>query len=442
MTQITLPLADVQDTEKTSLKAWWILAVLFLLLALSFVDRYIISMLVPDIKQSFGLTDAQIGLLLGPAFVVSYSLFGIPLGWAADRYSRRWIIFLGALVFGLATAASALATSFAALVIARIILGIGEASISPAAYSLMSDSFPRRRLGTASAIYLTGTKVGTSAAYLFGGLLIGAAASWQFVQPGGTVVEPWRIVFICAGLPVLLVAAMMFTFAEPERRQVAVGPAAERVNIVNYLIKEQRLMLPFLTGFSLMAICSYALIAWTPAYLSRKYAMTAADYGPMLGLVSLIAAATLVFKGSIIDWLFGRGIKDAHVRFYTWLLLPTIPVAFLMFATNSPLVFTLCYGIAQVVALPTVLFMTAAIQMFVPSEIRGQMIAVCLLCISVLGGTLGPPIVGLLTDYVFADPDRVGSSLSIVMCTIFPTAFVLLRYSLKPLRQIIEATES
>lgn len=91
-------------------------------------------------------------------------------------------------------------------------------------------------------------------------------------------------------------------------------------------------------------------------------------------------------------------------------------------------------------ALPTVLFMTAAIQMFVPSEIRGQMIAVCLLCISVLGGTLGPPIIGILTDLVFQDSARLGSSLAIVMCSIFPTAFVLLRYSLKPLRTIVEGT--
>ena len=201
-------------------------------------------------------------------------------------------------------------------------------------------------------------------------------------------------------------------------------------------------MIPFLVGFSLMAVCSYALIAWTPAYLSRKFEMTADEYGPMLGIVSLAAAATLIFKGTIIDWLFERGMKDAHVRFYTWLLLPTIPVAFWMFATDSPLVFTICYGIVQVVALPTVLFMTAAIQMFIPDSIRGQMIAVCLLCISVIGGTLGPPIVGVLTDHVFRDPEKLGYSLAIVNCVIFPTSFILLRTSLRPLSAIIDRAQA
>lgn len=432
---------SAMKNDPAGFKAWWILSILFLLYVFSFIDRHIIAMLVPDIQQSFGLSDAQIGLVLGPAFVISYSLFGIPLGWAADRFSRRWIIFLGALVFGLATAASALASTFAALVLARVFVGIGEASLSPAAYSLMADSFPKKRLGTASAVYNTAAKIGTSAAFFLGGLLIGLAASWQLAKPDGELIEPWRIVFVCAGLPVMLLAVLMFTFAEPERRQPASSSDAGKSGILQFLMQKRRLMIPFLTGFSLMAICSFALVAWAPTYLARKFAMTPDQYGPLLGVVSLVAAATLIFKGAIIDWLFAKGGKDAHVRFYTWILLPTIPVAFFMFATGDPLIFIACYGIVQVVALPTIVFMTAAIQVFVPGNIRGQMIAVCLLCLSVIGGTIGPTIVGVLTDSVFKDPAKIGSSLSIVLCTIFPVAFVLLRMSLKPLRLVIEEAE-
>jgi MFS family permease len=139
--------------------AWWMLFVLLSLYIVSYIDRTAINMLVPYIKTSLHLSDSQMGLVLGPAFSFVYAAFGFPLGWAADKFPRRWVIFVGAVLFGCATVASAAAQTFLALFIARACVAIGEASLSPAAYSLMSDKFPRNLLTTASSIYNTASKI-------------------------------------------------------------------------------------------------------------------------------------------------------------------------------------------------------------------------------------------------------------------------------------------
>lgn len=442
-------MSDVATVERVepapqtaSLDAWWMLAVLFSLYVFSFIDRQVITMLVPDIKRSLALSDVQMGLVLGPAFAVFYSIFGLPLGWAADRYSRRWVLFIGSTMFGLATASSALANGFVALFLARVFVGVGEASLAPSVYSLLADKFPRRLFTTASAIYNTATKVGMASAYAIGGLAIGLAAGRRFDLAGLGQVEPWRVVLLVTGAPTLLLAVLVFTFREPARRALAGGPGAPAETIVGFLKAERALLIPLLLGFSLMSICNYALAAWTPAYLARRFDWAPAAYGPVLGVVSIVAALTLVFKGGIVDWLYSRGTKDAHVRFYTWLLMGTIPVAAVTFFIPDPVLFMICYGVLQVVALPVMLFMAAAVQMIVPGNLRGQITAVFMFVFSVIGGSAGPVLVAMLTDHLFRDEDMVGVSMAVVICVAMPAALVLLRMALAPLRLAVVSAEA
>jgi MFS family permease len=422
--------------------AWWALGVLFLLYVFSMIDRYVITMMVPSIKSSLSLSDTQMGLILGPAFALFYAVFGMPLGWAADKYPRRWVIFLGAVLFGLATATSAFAGTFGILFLTRMFVGIGEASLSPAAYSLMADKFPRNLLTTASSIYNTAAKVGVAASYAIGGVAIGFAARLHPHLPGRGALEPWQIVFLLIGMPAAVLALLVFTFREPPRTVVHRKAGVATETLVGFMKSERRLLVPMMIGFGLIALCSYSLTAWTPTYLTRKFGSTPESYGPVLGLISMAAALTLILKGMIVDWLYGRGMKDVHIRFFSWLLVGTLPVVAGMFFVSSPLFFMILYGFVQVVAMPIIVYMSAAIQLIAPGNLRGQLIAVYMFCLSVFGGGLGPIIVGALTDHVFGGEAKIGSSLAVVVWTTIPLALICLRLALKPLRMAMGEAEA
>src|SRR5690606_17286854 len=141
--------------------AWYVVGVLMVCYTLSFVDRQILSLLVTPIKEDLGLNDTQIGLLQGLAFALFYTMLGLPMGWLADRYSRRTIIAVGVLLWSFMTAVCALARSFWSLFAARIGVGVGEATLGPSAFSLITDYFPRDRLGTALSVYSMGIFIGS-----------------------------------------------------------------------------------------------------------------------------------------------------------------------------------------------------------------------------------------------------------------------------------------
>lgn len=426
---------------KAGVEAWWTLSVLFLLYVLSFLDRHIITMLVPDIKADLGLTDFSISILLGPAFAIFYALFGLPLGWASDRYPRRWVIFLGTAFWAVATAASGLAQSFTTLLLARIGVGAGEAALAPSAYSLLADKFPPNRLTTALSVYHTGIKVGSAAAFAIGGVAIAAANNIGPVTlPLVGVLQPWHLVFFLVGAPGILVALLVFTFSEPPRRAPA-KDARGFGELKTFLKANGRLIALLLAGVSLMAVCAYSLTSWTPAFLQRRYGLEAIEYGPALSVVSLVSAVVLVLKGGVIDILFGRGMKDAHIRFYTWLLALSVPFAAFAFFSPTPIIFYLFYGVVQAVAIPFMAYVSTLIQLMTPKALRGQMTSLFLFTFTILGLGTGPMIVGALTDFVFRDEQMIGASLALLLCVSIPAAFVAFRFSLPGIREAVVAQQ-
>jgi MFS family permease len=197
--------------------AWYVLGVLFVVYVFNFVDRQIISILAQDIKAGLGLGDAQIGFLYGTAFAIFYALFGIPLGRLADSWYRVRLIGLGLTVWSGMTALSGFASSYAQLAVARVGVGIGEASASPAAYSLLGDYFPRERRALALAIYSAGLFVGAGLSLPLGGW---AAQTWSSHFPLPTAplgLAGWQAAFLAVGIPGLLLALWVITLREPPR---------------------------------------------------------------------------------------------------------------------------------------------------------------------------------------------------------------------------------
>jgi len=427
-------------------RSWWMVAVLFGLYVFSWLDRLIISMLVEPIKADLALSDFQMSLLLGPAFALSYAIFGLPLGWAVDRWPRRWIIFGGVTTWGLATAACGLAQSFETLLVARILVGVSEACMAPAAYSLLADEFPRERLTMAASIYQMGGKVGSATAFGLGALAIAFAESlhargisWPLLGD----LEAWQRVMVMVGLPGILLAAMVFSFREPPRRGVAVarGMSKGRGLLVAFLRENWRLIGLMLLCFSALAMCGYSLTAWVPTYLSRHFGWQPMQYGPTLSVMNVISAIWLVINGRIVDVLFGRGMKDAHMRFYSWMMLILAPAVVLLFLVENPWVFLGLYCVVQFLTVPFMVYVSSIIALLAPNAIRGQLIAMFLFVFTSLGMGAGPALVGAITDFVFHDEARLGGSLMIVIVGCFVIGLIAMRLSLRYLGPSVVRTE-
>lgn len=409
------------------------LSVLLLLYTLSFVDRIVISMLVDPIKRTLDLSDVEMGIIIGPAFGVSYGVFGYVFGRAADRTARRTVIFGGVTLWSLTAGLSGLAGSFAALLAFRIGVGAGEAALTPAAYSMLADRFPKRRLTTAMAIYQMGAKVGSAVAFAIGGISIAFATTIQHLDwPMVGSMEPWQIALAITGLPGVVLALLVFTFSEPVRVRERGEAMSGTQPLLPFLRAEARALIPMAIGFASISITMYSLTSWTPTYMSRAFGWQPAQYGPVLSIISLIGAGSMIVKGMIVDWLYGRGMRDAHLRFFTWLLAATIPLGAIAFFITDPWWFLVVYAVIQVVALQFVVFMGATLQLFVPSALRGQITGLFLGFFTMLGLGAGPTFTAFLTDHVLGNEAQLGLSLAVTTCLTIPIAWLALRSALAP----------
>ena len=205
--------ASLPEASKYS---WYVLLVLVIVYILNFIDRQILSILAVDIKADLGLTDADMGFLGGAAFAVFYALFGIPLGRLADNWSRVKLLSIGLALWSIMTALSGFARNQAELTIARMGVGVGEATASPTAYSLISDYFPKRQRATALAIYSSGLYIGGGVSLFIGALIV---QGWNEVYPqGGPLgLVGWQAAFLAVGIPGVLVGLWVASLREPKR---------------------------------------------------------------------------------------------------------------------------------------------------------------------------------------------------------------------------------
>ncbi len=426
--------------DKIAIESWWMLFVLLLLSILSFIDRFMITMLVDPIKRDLGLSDVQIGAILGPAFAIAYAVFAIPMGWAADRFSCRKVIFAGAAIWSLSASALGLVSSFGPFLLSRVGVGVGEASLTPAAYSLMGSKFPARRLTTVMSIYQAGAPLGTSVAFIIGGLVIG------FVEAIGTVagpfdmlLKPWQLALIVTGLPCVFVALLVFTFSEPASARRVSGEGTATESFPKFLWDNRALLAPIMIGSSLAMLLANSLMAWVPTYITREFGWAPPRFGPILGFITLVTAAAMVIKGWVVDWLFARDVKDAHLRFFTWLIVVATPISIGEFFLSNPILFLVCHAIVWALVGQCLLYVAATIQLIVPKHYRARMVALVLTLFSVIGAGLGPPLTGALTDYLFRDEARLGYSLALIAGVTLPIAWLLLRSVLPKIRAAVAA---
>ncbi|HEX6941362.1 MAG TPA: MFS transporter [Gemmatimonadaceae bacterium] len=398
--------------------AWYVVAVLLLLNVSSFVDRQVMALLVLPIKADLGISDTQIGLLLGPAFAGTFAVAGLLIGRLVDRGNRTAIIAWGVAAWSVMCMACGVANTFGQLFAARFGVGIGEATLSPSANSLIADYFPPEKLATAMSLFTSGVFVGAGLAYLIGGLVleaVGNTAPWQLPVFGE--VKPWQRVFILVGAPGLLLSLLALTIREPRRRRSAQSPthAATIPEVVAWFGQHSRAFWSFGIGVAVYATVNFGTAFWFPAFFQRTHGWSYGKVGLIMGGATLVFGVVGVIAGGrLADWLKQRGRRDGNLIVLIVSSIISIVAGLPLYLTSSEPVLIAALIVTNVAAAAPFGAAAAAMQEMSPSTMRGQAAAVLGLLLNFVGGSAGPFAVGLLNDRVFQDPAKVALSLLVM----------------------------
>lgn len=421
--------------------SWYVVGVLTLVYVFSFIDRQILSLLVRPLRRDLGISDTEVSVLMGFSFAVFYTFCGIPLGRLADTRSRRSIIAAGLVFWSALTAACGLAKNFAQMLLYRIGVGVGEAALSPSAYSLITDYFPKEKLATAISVYSMGIYIGAGMSYLLGGIVVRfASAQQQWMLPLVGAMRPWQVIFLAVGLPGLLAAPLLYTVSEPLRRGVIRhGPAVTASQSFAYMRENRRTILSHNVGFGLLSLASYASGAWVPEFLRRSYHWDVPRIGLVYGsLVVVFGSLGIVGAGRVADFLRARGMLNANLRVGLWVALIGLPVNCLLYLAPSAGWAVLWLAPGSILAAAPFGVAPAAIQQMMPNPMRGQASAVYLFIINIIGLGLGPTAVAVSTQYLFRRDDAVNYALLLVTVLASALAAFLLWSGLKPFLRSLE----
>ena len=427
------------DQPRSLAYEWYVVAMLMVAYIVSFVDRQVITLLVQPIRRDLGISDTEISLLMGFAFAIFYVTMGLPIARLADARSRRAIISAGILLWSLATACCGLARNFWQLFLARVGVGVGEAALTPAAYSMIADYFPADKLGRAIGVYATGLFLGAGLAMVLGGYVVGLVSDAGAVRlPLVGTLHPWQLTFLIVGAPGLLLAALIYvTVREPRRRnQAAAGRQVPIRELGGFLWLNRKAFGCIFFGYAAGGMAFNGFLFWIPEFIRRTYGWDIADAGMVFGAeLALLGGAGVMAGGALSDWLTKRGVEDAPLRcaalFFT-LSLPVMVVTPLMPTTTSaiPMLGLMAFVISLQQALSPV-----ALQLITPNEMRAQVVAVFFLVANLIGIGGGATVIAMLTDYLFQDEAALRYSLSIVALVVMSIASASLALGLKPYRE-------
>lgn len=391
---------------------------LFLLMSgyiLSFFDRQILVMLIGPVSRDLGLSDTQFGLLYGFAFALFYTVVGLVFGRLVDAVNRPKILAAAIVLWSLATAACGLANDFGSLFFARMLVGVGEGALAPVAYSLIADLVEPRKRARAFSIYAMGIYLGSGIAFILGGRLIHMLDGLPPLDvPLVGPLHGWQLGFLIAGAPGIILAAALAVVKEPPRGRYDAGPVIKGSMRAfgAHTASRWRALLCHHLGFAMHTGFGYAIASWSVAYYTRVRGLSVAETGLILGLLLLVAGPIgALAGGSLADRLLRRGVADAYLRLGAIVcLVQALCVVLMVVAPTTPLALVATAGAIVTMGM-TAGPAGAALQSITPAHFRGQAGAFYTFVANLIGLSLVPLLVALMTDHVFHDPKMVGVSL-------------------------------
>jgi len=397
---------------RPSAYAWYVATLLSAAHLVSFIDRFVMGLLVQPMRASLGLTDGQIGLLQGVAFALLYAVAGIPLGRLADIGARRVLIACGMVVWSIATAACAFAGSFWSLFGARLLVGVGEAALVPAAMSILAAYFTRRHLGRALSLFTTGAALGKTTALIGGAALLGL-----FLRHSLTIATyallPWQSVFLVASLLGLFLVPFILTIVEPARAPRTSFDGARLRDALDHIARHAA---PF--ALHTIAACSAILLvqsfgAWSPAYFARVRGYSVVDAGYLVGFITLVTGPAGGLSGGwAVDRLARAGVREAALVVILSGLVIAVPSVLLLVVLPNGILPLIAFALLMFAVSATAGPCLAGLAAITPMLHRGAVTSVYMCVMTFVSVGLGPLLVGVASDHLAKSGGSLGVALA------------------------------
>jgi len=410
------PITD--PSRKAGWYRWYIVGVLAVAGALAQIDRQIMGLLTEPVKADLQLSDIQISLLQGLAFVLFHAAMAFPLGYLSDKWPRRFVMAAGILLWSMATMACGLARSFVQLFAARLGVGVGEASLIPSVQSLLPDHFKPDELSKAFAIFQLGLLIGGGGAYIAGGLMLSLIDAWNIQGlPLLGALRPWQITFILAALPGPVIALLMLTMRETPRSPTSPADDTHGApdDFRRFFVTRRRFLVSHLGSVAAKSIIVFGIVAWVPSFLVRTFSWTVAEAGLAYGAILLLfgGGGTLISAQVAQTWS-RHSDRSAVVKVNVLAFIVTLPVAVAFPLVGSAqlalallAIFSFCVGVTSTM-MPTIL------QLATPDAYRGRVAAFYVFATTAIGAAFGPVAIATVTDFILDDTQRLREAIAIV----------------------------
>ncbi|WP_175817252.1 MFS transporter [Burkholderia diffusa] len=430
---------------RDSASSWYILCLLTLSYALAYIDRQVLNLLVDPIKHTLLISDTQLSLIQGTAFVSAYLIAAPLFGRLVDITNRRNILMFGIVLWCVCTVLCGRADTYMELFLARFGVGASEACVFPVSCSLIADYFSPRKAPRALSIFTAGQWIGAGFSLVAGGYVLSLADVVRKSIPAFDSLASWQIAFVLVGLPGLVLAMVLFTVREPARdmaqttddTSVDDKPFELREGIA-FIWERRGFYARVYIGVGMLAIVTLAMPAWLPSFLIRCHGVSPSSVGYRLGILSVILGTTGVLLGPWVARLFERkGYHDAALRTAgTSMVAMFVFCAVIPFAPSATGVFAAAAGAIFSFSLP-IGIIAAATQLSTPRRLRGTAASLHTFLAQSIGFGVGPTAIALLTDKVFGNPQMVGYSLGIVSCVASGVAAWLIFTALPHYRRML-----
>lgn len=439
--------SDGHQPEFSDRYLWYVVGILTIGSTLSFIDRQILNLMIGPIKRDLGgLSDFEVSLIMGLAFAAFYNFMSYPAGRLADSGNRRNLMAAGVAAWSVMTALCGLATTYLQLFLTRMGVGVGEATLGPAANSALSDYFPRDKLPLAIGVVSASPFIGQGLANIIGGPLIDYLENTpNMVAPVIGEIYSWQMVFIIVGLPGLLVALLFVSVREPKRRGLVKedGASVPFHEIWEFVKSRKTFFFLIFTAYLGLSTQGFALFSWLVEFFVRNHGWSKTEIGLTYGFIAMIVGIIgSVYAGFLAGRMIRRGVKDATLRivFYGTLFLGPLAVILTLLPSAWATVAVLI-PVTFLMALPSGLIISS-LQAIAPNELRGQAVAFYLIAVSFLAYTFAPSLTPALSDFVFQDEMALGKSISILAAINYGVAAVCLGFGLKHYRAALEKAEA
>lgn len=446
MTAPAPPPPSAEQAWPGAASAWWMVALLFLAGIFSVIDRAILNIVVDPIRADLGISDEQIGLLQGLAFGMFYAVMGLPMGLLADRKSRKWLVTGGITLWSAATVWSGFAGSFAELFAARLLVGLGEATLGPCAISMIADMFAPHKRGRPISIYMMGQGLANGVAISLTSFILAMAMAGSFAfAPMLADLAPWRTAFVVFGLAGLVIAALLAATREPARRSLSQGHGNGRAarwpgqTELAYLRANAAVLVPLYLGFALCFLAAYGKGAWAPAMLMRGFDVTPGLLGAVFGPLTMgFAILGPLIGGYLVDMTTHRGHYLARFSILSIGPLLAVPSALAVMMPSAVSAMVLAASGGAIFAMVGAV-MFATLQAIVPPHMRAIAVSLTLVLNTLIGAALGPLLIASVTERVFADPAEVGWSIAIICVPALLLASILFTLARRAMFRALES---